>query len=356
MARQFFGWFFLAVGVLSFLQQPVAGFVFLSWSVLLLPFIDRLVEKRGWHLDLWKKLSIVAIGIALLALSASRSEPFKLETSILTPSPDSKETSIGAIVNVKGLDFSYEAFGRIQQQDKTLILSHQRSWECAAGMPVDTARQEWQTAFDLTSKTWIDKSRDINNCFGNTNQKWVDGISPSSFTLESDGDYVKIRADAQDTDGSIIVKDALVVQYKLSGLPLSISQAVPEPSSVPSTPPPVLGEANFSQPVNEISSSTTPSKSPQVSSEANFSQSANVKPSSNSPNEGVLVAKDSKAQINVRTGPSLNFESHHYGLVGDKVLIIGSTQSDDGSTWYQIKFPTSGANGWVREDFLQATD
>lgn len=357
MVQQFFGWFFLAVALLSFLQQPLAGLAFLFWSALLLPSVDRFLEKQGWHLDVSKRLGIVIAGIVLIALSASKAELFKSETSIPSLLSNSEETSVEALVNVKGLDFSYEAPGRIKQSDKTIILSHQRSWECATEMPVDTARQEWETVFDLASKRWTDKSRTLNDCFGRTDQRWVDGISPGLFTLESDGDYVKIRSDAQNTDGSIIVKDALVVQYRPEGeFPLSIPQTVTEPYPSPSQSPQLLRETNPPQPVNEPSPSTVSSIPPEMSDETIFPLSANVKPSSNLPHEGILVAEDSKAQINVRTGPSVSFESRHYGLVGDKVLIVGSSQSSDGSTWYQIKFPTSGADGWVRKDFIRATD
>ena len=38
------------------------------------------------------------------------------------------------------------------------------------------------------------------------------------------------------------------------------------------------------------------------------------------------------------------------------IIFMNSVRGEDGSTWYQIKFPISGADGWVRSDFIQAKD
>lgn len=215
----------------------------------------------------------------------------------------------------KGLDFSYEAAGRVQKSDKSIVVNYTRTWRCGAEASVRTASQEWQVVFDLSSKTWADKVKDLSDCLGNANQEWIDySITPSRFSIESTGKETVIRADAQDTDGSIIVKDSLVVRYKAEDdvPPSNNSSAIPESSSTPS-----------------------------------LSQSSK---------EGVLVAQDSKTQINVRAGAGLNFPSRHYGVVGDKVIIMNSVRGEDGSTWYQIKFPISGADGWVRNDFIQVKD
>jgi hypothetical protein len=337
--RRFSGWFFLVIGAFGLFRQPIAGLVFLSWSALLLPFTNQLAVKRGLHLDLWKRLGTVVIGIVLISLTTPRSQspqfvtqqvtpsptpsssaPTKEAqpnppTKTATPSPESKETSVGALVQKKGLDFSYETAGRVQKTDKSIIVNYTRTWQCGAEAPVSTARQEWQTVFDLSSKTWTDKVKELSNCLGNANQEWIDySTTPSQFSIESSDKETVIRADGQDTDGSIIVKDELVVRYKAEDNvpPSNNSSAIPESSSTPS-----------------------------------LSQSSK---------EGVLVAQDSKTQINVRTGAGLNFPSRHYGLVGDKVIIMSSVRSEDGSTWYQIKFPISGADGWVRSDFIQAKD
>jgi hypothetical protein len=337
--RRFFGWFFLVIGAFGLFRQPIAGLVFLSWGALLLPFTNQLAVKRGLHLDLWKRLGTVVIGIVLLSLTTPQSQSSRFVTQQVTPSPtssssaptkqaqsnpltktatpspESKETSVGALVQKKGLNFSYEAAGRVQKSDNSLVVNYTHTWQCGAEAPVSTARQEWQAVFNLSSKTWTDKVKDLSNCWGNANQEWIDySTTPSRFSIESTGKETVITADAQDTDGSIIVKDSLVVRYKAEDdvPPSNNSSAIPESSSTPS-----------------------------------LSQSSK---------EGVLVAQDSKTQINVRAGAGLNFPSRHYGVVGDKVIIMNSVRGEDGSTWYQIKFPISGADGWVRSDFIQAKD
>lgn len=69
-----------------------------------------------------------------------------------------------------------------------------------------------------------------------------------------------------------------------------------------------------------------------------------------------LTAKDTKAQINVRVSPSIAAKAQHYGVVGDSVLIQEQATDEKGATWYQVKFSVSGAEGWVRSDFVLTED
>jgi hypothetical protein len=240
--RRFFGWFFLVIGALGLFQQPITGLVFLSWGALLLPFTNQLAAKRGLHLDVWKRLGIVAIGTILVNLTAPRFQPSQPTTqqvtpsplpsqsvpttpsstpsssaptpTTITPSPESKETSFGALVQKKGLDFSYEDSGMVQENNESIVVTYTRTWECGAEASVSTARQEWQTVFDLGSRTWTDKVRELSSCLGNATQEWINySTTPSQFDIESNGDETVIRADAQDEDGSVIVKDSLIVRY-----------------------------------------------------------------------------------------------------------------------------------------------
>jgi hypothetical protein len=68
---------------------------------------------------------------------------------------------------------------------------------------------------------------------------------------------------------------------------------------------------------------------------------------------GQLVAKDAKAKINVRKEPGEKAEIRHYGLAGDKVKMLYSGRDQAGRIWYQVKFEESGADGWVRGDFVR---
>ncbi|MEW5861183.1 MAG: SH3 domain-containing protein [Cyanobacteriota bacterium] len=77
---------------------------------------------------------------------------------------------------------------------------------------------------------------------------------------------------------------------------------------------------------------------------------------------GTLIGKTPGSRINLRSGPGTNYQQEGYGLVGDRVHILrypGGTAQDlligedsQGSSWYSVGFPESGATGWVREDFI----
>jgi hypothetical protein len=75
-----------------------------------------------------------------------------------------------------------------------------------------------------------------------------------------------------------------------------------------------------------------------------------------------LTGETPGSRINLRSGPSINYQQEGYGLVGDLVVILresGGTHFDLaaakdrlGSSWYRVGFSESGARGWVREDFV----
>ncbi len=76
-----------------------------------------------------------------------------------------------------------------------------------------------------------------------------------------------------------------------------------------------------------------------------------------------LTAETPGSQINLRSGPSANYQKQGYGLVGDRVHLLRSIPNGDANTlavnqdrqgfdWYRVGFPKSGARGWIRADFL----
>ena len=71
----------------------------------------------------------------------------------------------------------------------------------------------------------------------------------------------------------------------------------------------------------------------------------------NPPQAAQLIADQPESRINLRSGPSTDSAAKGYGLVGDPVQLLRSTKASDG-TWYFVKFEQSGAEGWIRGDFI----
>lgn len=65
----------------------------------------------------------------------------------------------------------------------------------------------------------------------------------------------------------------------------------------------------------------------------------------------VLTGRDYGSRVNVRSAPTINSSSPHYGLVGDRVYVLGKVPGTDSYTWYYVRFP-SGAKGWIRGDLV----
>jgi hypothetical protein len=73
------------------------------------------------------------------------------------------------------------------------------------------------------------------------------------------------------------------------------------------------------------------------------------------PQPAVLTASNVQAEINLRSEPSVEARSDGYGLVGDPVTLL-KTAADGGPVpWYYVKFDGSGAEGWIRGDFIDAS-
>ncbi len=77
-----------------------------------------------------------------------------------------------------------------------------------------------------------------------------------------------------------------------------------------------------------------------------------------------LRATSPGARINVRSGPGTQYSSPHYGVAGDRVVVLRGNSVDgnvdgfaiardrNGDQWVKVKFPKSGAQGWIRRDLL----
>lgn len=73
-----------------------------------------------------------------------------------------------------------------------------------------------------------------------------------------------------------------------------------------------------------------------------------------------LRASNPNSRINVRSQPTINSSSPHYGLPGDQVKVMQCVQDQDkaGSdlNWCKVQFVKSQATGWVRSDFIIFAD
>jgi hypothetical protein len=73
-----------------------------------------------------------------------------------------------------------------------------------------------------------------------------------------------------------------------------------------------------------------------------------------------LLTTTQGTQINIRSGPGIEYRSLHYGLVGDRVEILDSQRENPSDIyshpWHQVRFVESGAVGWIRGDFLIQTN
>lgn len=118
-------------------------------------------------------------------------------------------------------------------------------------------------------------------------------------------------------------------------------EAIVEPSSENAAPV-------VSEPSSEQDDSTTST----TSSESSSSMAATP---INPPKSAALTAQQADAQINLRAQPTTASASKGYGLVGDSVKLLQAAEGEDGLTWYYVKFSESGAEGWIRGDFVGTT-
>lgn len=75
----------------------------------------------------------------------------------------------------------------------------------------------------------------------------------------------------------------------------------------------------------------------------------------NPPKSATLTAQQAEAQINLRSQPNTGAKSKGYGLVGDGVKLLKVAEGSDQFTWYYVKFDSSGAEGWIRGDFINTS-
>ncbi|MGB3200295.1 MAG: SH3 domain-containing protein, partial [Nodosilinea sp.] len=68
-----------------------------------------------------------------------------------------------------------------------------------------------------------------------------------------------------------------------------------------------------------------------------------------------LSTQAAGARVNLRSQPTTESETQGYGLGGDPVTLLRLAEGEGGFSWYYVKFAQSGAEGWVRGDFIDTT-
>jgi hypothetical protein len=235
------------------------------------------------------------------AASSPNQEPAPTETQTNTPSTSTPTTKLyNASVSKKGLDYSYEAEGKVSVVGKTITVAYENQKTCDNG---NTFRQQWEELFNLDTNTWTSRSNKVSDCLqSGLPEDWIEVTPEARYAIATENNETVIKADALEEDGTVIVENTLVVRYGSSEKKEATTEAV--------------------------------NSAPITSSEAD------------------LTASDPNSRITLRANPSENSKSFGYGLVGDRVQVIEQATTDD-YTWYKVRFPRSGAVGWIRGDFVR---
>ncbi|MGB3297072.1 MAG: serine/threonine protein kinase [Phormidesmis sp.] len=272
-----------------------------------------------------KRLSPLVIGLAVVAVVGSaiagnlfiNRSPSETTTQAIAPAPtktkDSKSDSAKAVEDsqTKPEDNAFEE----------PAASTEETTEYAA----DSAEQPSQAAGDQVT---------LGSSSGQIPVYESPSFSAASPQYGVSGDRVSILQQSEGDDGNLWYR----VRFS-SGAEGWVAQAYADPSSYApdggtapaassSAPPPAAPETAASSPPPKASAnSSSATSSPQLVGGAG-------------------------AQVDVYSAPSADASSPHYGLGGDRVTVLNSTQGADGSTWYQVQFD-SGASGWVSGDAVK---
>jgi hypothetical protein len=68
-----------------------------------------------------------------------------------------------------------------------------------------------------------------------------------------------------------------------------------------------------------------------------------------------LMTQATGSQINLRLQPTTQAEAKGYGLGGDQITLLRLAEGEGGFSWYFVKLAQSGAEGWVRGDFIDTS-
>lgn len=157
---------------------------------------------------------------------------------------------------------------------------------------------------------------------------------------------------------------ALPILSIVYGLTLGLSgcgKSQPQQSATPTTSEVSTAEPTAAQAQPQAAATdSSPAAQPDTAASDSQADSASANPSqvndpSLSPQSARLTSRDPDATINVRSQPTTQSSAPSYGLPNDLVTLLKKAPGDDGYNWYYVKFDESEVEGWIREDFVDAS-
>ncbi|MGJ3250215.1 MAG: SH3 domain-containing protein [Elainellaceae cyanobacterium] len=178
----------------------------------------------------------------------------------------------------------------------------------------------------------------------------------NDYTLQPDGTFNAQWTTGGEDGGTCRVSVegrviALVYAPQATNQPLVTGRSPESPAASPSPPSPPSSPA---APERTPSPDPSPSPTPTPTPEEDGASGSPTQPGSaiNPSRAALLAANEPGSRINVRSEPTTQSNAPHYGIPGDRVQVIREAEGAEGYTWYYVKFDSSGAEGWVREDFI----
>jgi serine/threonine protein kinase, bacterial len=138
------------------------------------------------------------------------------------------------------------------------------------------------------------------------------------------GDRVKIVDRAKDSGGFVWFKVSVPgsnAEGWIAEQLLSLDEPAPDPEPV-ETPTPKPSEK--------------PSEKP---------------PTQSDKSDAVIIGNP--GATNIRSGPGTKYGVRHIAYPGDRIQILESGQDPKGDPWYKVRFPKSGAEGWISGQLVQ---
>lgn len=67
-----------------------------------------------------------------------------------------------------------------------------------------------------------------------------------------------------------------------------------------------------------------------------------------------LTGNTAGSRVNIRNGPGTEYSTDgSYGLVGEDVTSLMFGYDSNCETWYKVRFPSSGYEGWVHGNYVE---